>query len=208
MIREIAGSVELRNQVDPLVFRGAVERFGKGKGEALHRAFPSINRLKEKTREGRKRAGTPPLMKGGKSLNSLDGDGDGDGKGNGVEGEKDSTNEGRADQAAMTWHDDEITGHDPNDPDDDGEGINGIGFRPTAAIAYKRMEVRRAQMEGYKSREAREARAKRSERRRTAGVQLPDGRIGAGEMGVGREERETARRVRFLEAERNSVASK
>ena len=48
----------------------------------------------------------------------------------------DNAAKGPAD-ASMTWHDSEITGHLWNpgtDMDDDGEGINGIGFRPTAAI--------------------------------------------------------------------------
>jgi hypothetical protein len=37
---------------------------------------------------------------------------------------------------SLTWHDSEITGHAPTDPLDDGYGINGIGFRPTPAMAY------------------------------------------------------------------------
>lgn len=71
------------------------------------------------------------------------------------------------DQAALTWQDDEITGHelDP-DGDDDGEGINGIGFRPTPAIAYARSQRRRQQVSEWKAREAREARQRRFERRR------------------------------------------
>lgn len=97
-------------------------------------------------------------------------------------------------RAALTWHDDEITGHNPDDPDDDGEGINGIGFKPTPAIAYARTEKRRQQMLEYKNREAREARAKRSERRRVSEVSKSS-----------REEEETARRVRFLEAEVKSI---
>lgn len=65
----------------------------------------------------------------------------------------------------FTWHDDEITGHDPTDPNDDGYGINGIGFKPTAAIAWARTEKRRRQVADWKNREAREAREKRRERR-------------------------------------------
>ena len=63
------------------------------------------------------------------------------------------------------WHDSEITGHDPDDPDDDGYGINGIGFRPTSAIAWSRYERRKQQLNDYKNREAQEARRRRSERR-------------------------------------------
>ncbi|PVH92665.1 hypothetical protein DM02DRAFT_619800 [Periconia macrospinosa] len=69
----------------------------------------------------------------------------------------------------LTWQDNEITGHlaDPaKDPDDDGTGLNGIGFRPTPAMAYARAQRRRQQVLDWKAREAREARAKRSERRR------------------------------------------
>jgi hypothetical protein len=71
--------------------------------------------------------------------------------------------------SALTWQDSEITGHlaDPStDPDDDGTGLNGIGFRPTPAIAYARSQKRRQQLNEWKARETREARAKRHERRR------------------------------------------
>ena len=52
--------------------------------------------------------------------------------------------------SSLHWDDSEITGHDPSDPEDDGEGINGIGFRPTAAMARDRAEKRRKQIEGWK----------------------------------------------------------
>ncbi|KAI4691673.1 hypothetical protein J4E81_007200 [Alternaria sp. BMP 2799] len=71
--------------------------------------------------------------------------------------------------SALTWRDSEITGHlvDPStDPDDDGTGLNGIGFKPTPALAYARSQKRRQQLTEWKLRETREARAKRSERRR------------------------------------------
>jgi hypothetical protein len=70
----------------------------------------------------------------------------------------------------FTWHDDEITGHDPADPNDDGYGINGIGFKPTAAIAWARTEKRRRQVADWKNREAREAREKRREKRDGVGM--------------------------------------
>ncbi|KAJ5629062.1 hypothetical protein N7490_011290 [Penicillium lividum] len=69
----------------------------------------------------------------------------------------------------FTWHDYEITGHDPTDPTDDGYGINGIGFRPTAAIAWARSQKRQRQVTEWKNREAREARGKRRERRHESG---------------------------------------
>jgi hypothetical protein len=90
------------------------------------------------------------------------------------------------DPSSLTWHDDEITGHNPTDPDDDGEGINGIGFKPTPAEAYARAQKRRVQMEAYRTREAREARARRSERRRGE------------ERDRDREKEERERRVRFV----------
>jgi hypothetical protein len=65
----------------------------------------------------------------------------------------------------LAWSDSEITGHNPTDPDDDGYGINGIGFKPTAAIAWARSQKRKKQVAEWKSREAREARERRRERR-------------------------------------------
>lgn len=70
--------------------------------------------------------------------------------------------------SALTWQDSEITGHltgPANDPDDDGTGLNGIGFKPTPAIAYHRAQKRKQQLSEWKARETREARAKRSQRR-------------------------------------------
>ena len=70
-----------------------------------------------------------------------------------------------ADENPLTWQDSEITGHQPSDPSDDGYGINGIGFKPTAAMAWARSQRRQRQVADWKSREAREAREKRRERR-------------------------------------------
>lgn len=69
------------------------------------------------------------------------------------------------DENPLTWHDSEITGHLSSDPNDDGYGINGVGFKPTAAIAWARSQRRQRQVAEWKSREAREAREKRRERR-------------------------------------------
>lgn len=68
----------------------------------------------------------------------------------------------------FTWHDSEITGHSPTDPSDDGYGINGVGFKPTAAMAWARSQKRQRQVAEWKNREAREAREKRRERRNEA----------------------------------------
>lgn len=69
------------------------------------------------------------------------------------------------DDDPFTWHDSEITGHLLSDPNDDGYGINGVGFKPTAAIAWARSQRRQRQVADWKSREAREARERRRERR-------------------------------------------
>ena len=77
-----------------------------------------------------------------------------------------------SDQVSLTWQDDEITGQDidKTSPDDaDGLGINGIGFRPTPAMAYARSQRRKQQINEWRAREAKEARQKRMERRRGGG---------------------------------------
>ena len=97
--------------------------------------------------------------------------------------------------SALWWSDTEITGHDPdpNDPMDDGEGINGVGFLPTPAIAFARAARRRRQVKEWKERETREARAQRGERRLKRDIE---------EMivtGVRPEDEENGRKVRFFE---------
>lgn len=99
-------------------------------------------------------------------------------------------------RAALTWHEDEITVYDPEDEDDDGVGINGIGFKPTPAIAHARTMKRRQQLAEYKKREEREARARRSLRRRRGSPEPAQS---------GRPQLETvdsaSRKVRFTETE-------
>lgn len=95
------------------------------------------------------------------------------------------------DEAALTWQEDEITGYEIDSAlGDDGEGINGIGFRPTAAVAYARKQKRKQQVNEWKTREAREARQKRFERRRGAAAEAASRDL-EGEAG------ETKRLVRF-----------
>ncbi|KAI4253254.1 MAG: hypothetical protein L6R42_007659 [Xanthoria sp. 1 TBL-2021] len=96
----------------------------------------------------------------------------------------------------LWWADAEITGHDPKDPTDDGEGINGVGFIPTPAMASARAERRKKQVAEWKSREAREARQRRSEARRRRDLEMPNGGVGTSEGPLGGEQQ---RRVRFLE---------
>ncbi|KAK2763751.1 hypothetical protein FQN54_009368 [Arachnomyces sp. PD_36] len=73
----------------------------------------------------------------------------------------------------LTWSDAEITGHLGEDPDDDGYGINGLGFKPTPAMARSRSERRKKQIAEWKTREAREARQSRRERRDGVGGDSP-----------------------------------
>lgn len=182
-----ARGVVLHNEVDPVLFGGKAAAMGRKKDvqkeAAIGHAYPNINSLSDSKPHSapRKRAGTPPLF--GSAEASL-------------EINPEATD---PDRAALTWHNDEISGHDPSDSDDDGEGINGIGFRPTPAMAYARMEKRRLQMAEYRNREAREARARRSERRRASEVSVASGQS--------REEKEAERRVRFLEVEKMSITS-
>lgn len=80
--------------------------------------------------------------------------------------------------SSLTWQDSEITGHlaDPSiDPEDDGTGLNGIGFRPTPALAYARAQRRRQQVLEWRTREAREARQKRYEQRKRGSSSVRSG---------------------------------
>lgn len=93
---------------------------------------------------------------------------------------------------ALWWSDAEITGHDPKDPSDDGYGINGVGFIPTPAVANARAERRKKQVAEWKNREAKEARQKRSDRRRRRDIQNEA-------SGAGTSNASEGRKVRFLE---------
>jgi hypothetical protein len=171
--QKFQGSLLRNDEPGPVIFKGLGDH-ARSPSSKLSRSYPSINRLADSKSRGRKRLSSPPLS-GAVDASLLD--------------KEDMVVD--PDRAALTWHEDEITGHDPSDPEDDGEGINGIGFKPTPAEARARAERRRQQMAEYKSREMKEARAKRSERRR-----------GGASMTTGSKE-EAARRVRFSEAEAN-----
>ncbi|KAL8662558.1 MAG: hypothetical protein Q9202_004610 [Teloschistes flavicans] len=97
---------------------------------------------------------------------------------------------------ALWWADTEITGHLPDDPTDDGYGINGVGFLPTPAMASARAERRKRQVAEWKSREARDARQRRSEARRRRDFEMNSGGVGVSEGALNRGQQ---RRVRFLE---------
>ncbi|CAN8105183.1 unnamed protein product [Discula destructiva] len=137
---------------------------------------PPSNRAVEAVKSRvRKRAGTPPLV--GTSTKS---------------GNTENAEVVEPIRAALTWHEDEITVYDPDDEEDDGVGINGIGFKPTPAIAYARTMKRRQQMADYRKREEREARARRNLRRRGS----PE------RAATARDRKESvARKVRFTETE-------
>lgn len=122
----------------------------------IQRAYPSINRLSEsKSRiKKKKRSGTPPPRRRNKASGSKNSD------------EDEEMEIVEPVRAALTWREDEITIYDPEDPEDDGEGINGVGFKPTHALNQARIMKRKQQMAEYRKREEGEARAKRSQRRR------------------------------------------
>ncbi len=136
--------------------------------------------------KGKKRAGTPPLRIKKSPVHENDYDSE----------EEDDYEPEIVDpvRAALTWHEDEITIYDPDDEDDDGTGINGVGFKPTPAIAHARTIKRRQQMAEYRKREESDARSRRSQRRR-----------GDGEASA-RIDKASARRVRFSDAERRNIA--
>ncbi|KAM0716018.1 hypothetical protein Q7P37_008532 [Cladosporium fusiforme] len=78
--------------------------------------------------------------------------------------------------ATMTWQDSEITGHEIHASlGDDGEGINGIGFRPTPAMAQARSQKRKQQVNAWRAREAREARQRRFEKRQGCSLDVSGG---------------------------------
>jgi hypothetical protein len=93
-------------------------------------------------------------------------------------------------RSRLTWRDEEITGVDFDDPDDDGEGVNGIGYKPTPAQAQARIEKRKQQIMEYRSREANEARRRRIERRGRQSTPVTE----AGGT-------KTARKVRFADSQ-------
>ena len=67
---------------------------------------------------------------------------------------------------SVSWSESATTERELQDLSDDGYGLNGIGFRPTPAMAYARIQRRKQQVAEWKSREAKEARQKRVDQRR------------------------------------------
>ncbi|RYP77610.1 hypothetical protein DL771_000978 [Monosporascus sp. 5C6A] len=147
-----SGHLTLQNIADPALVK--VSRNG-GSGR-LHKSYPSINRLQDSKSRSRRRAGTPPVSSSRPKAAS-------DPNAAGDEQEPEVVDPVRA---ALTWHEDEITVYDPEDKDDDRRGMDGIGFKPTPAIAYQREQMRRRQLAEYRRREENEARTRRNQRRR------------------------------------------
>ncbi|KAK8101028.1 hypothetical protein PG999_011402 [Apiospora kogelbergensis] len=123
-----------------------------GSSGQLKKSYPSINRLTDSKSRSRRRTGTPPLhLSRRKAVETS------------IEEDTAVVDPIRA---ALTWHEDEITVYDAEDKDDDGTGLNGIGFKPTAAVAYARAQKRRQQLSEYRKREESDARARRNQKRR------------------------------------------
>ncbi|KAF2096358.1 hypothetical protein NA57DRAFT_77963 [Rhizodiscina lignyota] len=59
---------------------------------------------------------------------------------------------------------------DALDPDDDGTGINGVGYKPTPAMAWQRSQKRKQQIQEWRARETKEARQRRLERRHKTAI--------------------------------------
>lgn len=67
-----------------------------------------------------------------------------------------------SDIADYWWQPSEITGHTPDDPDEDNYGVNGIGYQKSKAEAWNISQKKKRQLAEWRSREAREARALRA----------------------------------------------
>ncbi|KAJ0322221.1 hypothetical protein COL5a_008829 [Colletotrichum fioriniae] len=164
------------------------------------RSHRSIDKVQDPKVRGRRRAGTPPL-KGRKGINKANPANTASAAAGLQQQQEDQEMKTIVDpvRAALTWKEEEITIYDPEDKDDDGTGINGVGFMPTAAMAYARTQKRRLQLAEYKKREESEARARRSQRRRGSGAGLASKPSSGSGSGV--------RKVRFTESEASTVAT-
>lgn len=68
-------------------------------------------------------------------------------------------------RASLTWQEDEITVYDPDDEDDDGEGLDGVGFQPPPKIARVTAKKKLGQLATYRRMVEQEARERRRRRR-------------------------------------------
>lgn len=161
----------------------------------LHRAYPSTNRSSDPKSRSRvkKRVSSPPLR--AKRMPQPEDDNDDDDDYDDEDEDEDQVVIFDPIRAALTWREDEITVYDPEDEDDDGTGVNGIGFKPTPALAHSRAMRRRQQMAEYRKREESEARSRRSQRRQPgSGISLAPDR------------KSPPRKVRFTESEAKNFA--
>ncbi len=172
-----SGHLALQTAVDPTLVR--ISKSG-GNGR-LQKSYPSINRLQDSKSRSRRRAGTPPVSSKRKTAEPK------------VENEPEVIDPIRA---ALTWQENEITVYDPEDKDDDRRGMDGIGFKPSPAIAYQRDQMRRRQLAEYRRREENEARARRNQRRRVQLGTEPEA-----------ERKHAIARVRFSDSEPATVVT-
>lgn len=169
------------------------EAHGAGKLQlpegSIQRAYPSINRLSDSKSRRKRRKGSPPPRSSKPSALREQNDDEEDEEVEIVDPLR----------AALTWKEDEITIYDPEDEDDDGTGINGVGFKPTPAVAHARRMRRRQQLAAYRRREESEARARRNQRRREAAA--AEAAEAAAATCTPQEPPSPSRRVRFGEPE-------
>ncbi|KAG7143938.1 hypothetical protein HYQ46_007328 [Verticillium longisporum] len=188
--------------------------------DQLHRSYPSINRLQDSKSRQPRRVGTPPPRRTTKKKEPTRRKTDISDSEDEIptvvdpkkEHAKKSTEISDSEdeipavvdpvRAALTWHEDEITVYDPDDSEDDGVGVNGIGFKPTAAQTRARIAKRKQQLAEYRKREESEARNKRSQRRRGSAAGLPAAVMKNKTASASA----VARRVRFMETEAGATA--
>lgn len=77
-----------------------------------------------------------------------------------------SSSPSEAELAQHWWQPSEIVGHDPDDPEEDNRGVNGIGYQKTKAEQWRISEKKKRQLAEWRSREAKEARSLRAGGRR------------------------------------------
>ncbi|KAI9728347.1 MAG: hypothetical protein M1828_003747 [Chrysothrix sp. TS-e1954] len=101
--------------------------------------------------------------------------------------------------SSLAWDASEITGHLLDDPDDDGTGLNGVGFRPTALEAQRREARRKEQVERWRRTVTAEERRRRGERRLAGDAAASSGRaVAEDDKGV----QKPRRVVRFASVEK------
>lgn len=147
---DLNGRLSLDAGIDPYILKTAKA----AEVGSLQKSYPSINRLGVAKSRAHRSTSTPPLGASRRSKTVVEAV------------EEDEVIVVDPVRADLTWHENEITVYDAEDKDDDGTGLNGIGFKPTAAVAHARAQKRRQQLQEYKKREESDARARRNQRRR------------------------------------------